>query len=561
MSKFVVLLAGMLSGALGIALPSSAALAADQAILFTDRAEQAGVADLAINSTGPTFVDYDNDGDIDIYVPTEAHLEGQGNRLFENDGTATFTDVASARGVDNGRGLARGASWGDIDNDGDMDVAVHNMPSNNQATQTEPLTVYRNVLVETGKPNFENITVDAGFLRTGNVEDEQAGGVSDTGAGLAWGDYDNDGLIDLYVKNPDYTVANILFHNNGDGTFADVTAASGTGTTDLVMKANAQGSPNWTDFDQDGLIDLLVTNEGERNIVFLNRGDGTFEDITKNRQPPRGLAFLNPGNAHGACVGDIDNDGDMDFFLPTADQANRLVVSRFAQGGQVRFKDITKTAGVGDFGGARGCAMADFDNDGFLYIYVNNGGESNVLVNDVLGLPVFVQFYIAWEPAANNLYRNNGDSTFTDVTTGSGAEGIGIGSGVGAADVNDDGYPDLFVTNRTYYTMGKRSNIAQKNELLINAGGTNNWVRVALVGAKSNRSGYGARVKIVAGDLVQYREHTSAYGYNSAGDPRLLFGLGDNDMIDYIEVTWPSGMVQTALGAPGETVTISETVQ
>ena len=203
--------------------------------------------------------------------------------------------------------------------------------------------------------------------------------------------------------------------------------------------------------------------------------------------------------------------------------------------------------------------MADFDNDGLLDIYVNNGGESNVLINDVISMPVFVQFYIAWEPAYNRLYRNNGDNTFTDITNGSGAEGLGIGSGVGAADVNDDGYPDLFVTNRTYYSMGKRVSMEQQNQLLLNAGGENNWVRVALIGTRSNRSGYGARVKLVSGDLVQYREHTSAHGYNSANDPRLLFGLGANNSIDYIEITWPSGVVQKVDGVePGNTVTITE---
>jgi hypothetical protein len=183
-----------------------------------------------------------------------------------------------------------------------------------------------------------------------------------------------------------------------------------------------------------------------------------------------------------------------------------------------------------------------------------------VLVNDVLtSMPVFVQFYIAWEPAYNTLYRNNGDLTFADVTDGSGAEGYGIGSGVGAADINEDGFPDLFVTNRTYYNMGKLANIEQKNELLLNAGNDNNWIRIALVGTKSNRDAYGARVKLVAGDLVQYREHTSAHGYNSANDYRLLFGLGDNDSVDFVEVTWPSGSVQRVDNIlPGRTITITE---
>ena len=544
----------------GLGLIAGAA-AAEPVIQFHDGAEAAGVADLAVNSTGPTFVDYDNDGDLDIYVPTEAHLVGHGNRLFENDGFARFTDVAAAVGVDNGMGLARGASWGDIDNDGDMDVAISNMPTSTPGREQVPLTVYRNLLIETGEPNFENITRSAGFLRKGNAKDARVGGVSDTGAGVAWGDYNNDGFLDLYWKGPDYDIDNVLFRNNGDGSFTDVTEESGAGIIGRVKKANSQGSPNWTDVDQDGLIDLLVTNEGEQKVLLRNNGDGTFEDITRNRKPPSGLVFLNPGNANGACIGDLDNDGDMDVFLPTADQANRLFISKLADSGRLTYEDRTLSSGIGDRGGARGCAMADFDNDGYLDIYVNNGGLSDVLVNDVLtSMPVFVQFYIAWEPAYNKLYRNNGDLTFADVTEGSGAEGYGIGSGVGAADINEDGFPDLFVTNRTYYNRGKLVNIEQKNELLINAGNDNNWIRVALIGTQSNRDAYGARVKLVAGDLVQYREHTSAHGYNSANDPRLLFGLGDNDTVDFIEVTWPSGVVQKVGGiAPGRTVTVIET--
>ncbi len=540
-------------------LASMGVLAAEAPIHFKDVAFEAGVADVAVNSTGPTFVDYDNDGDLDIYVPTEAHLEGHGNRLFENDGTARFTNVAVDRGVDNGSGLARGASWGDIDNDGDMDLAVSNMPTSDPRRDQVPMTVYKNLLTESGKANFVNITRGAGFLRAGNEKDAKIGGITDTGAGVAWGDYNNDGFVDLYWKGPDYDVDNVLFRNNGDGSFTDVTEESGAGILGRVLKANSQGSPNWTDIDQDGFIDLLVTNEGEKKVLLRNKGDGTFEDITRSRKPPSGQVFLNPGNANGACIGDIDNDGDMDFFLPTADQANRLFTSELADSGKAQFKDISLTSGVGDMGGARGCAMADFDNDGWLDIYVNNGGESNVLVNDVLNLPVFVQFYIAWEPAYNKLYRNNGDNTFTDVTENSGAEGYGIGSGVGAADINEDGFPDLFVTNRTYYSMGKLVNIEQRNELLINEGNANNWIRVALIGTKSGRNAYGARVRLVSGDLEQYREHTSAHGYNSANDPRLLFGLGQSDTVDLIEVTWPSGIVQTiGSAAPGQTITVTE---
>ena len=219
-----------------------------------------------------------------------------------------------------------------------------------------------------------------------------------------------------------------------------------------------------------------------------------------------------------------------------------MIISLFEESGEVKFKDITIDSKTGDTGGARGCAMADFDNDGWLDIYVNNGGLSNVLINDVIeGFPMFVQFYIAWEPAKNKLYRNNGNQTFTDVTLGSGAEGFGIGSGVSATDINEDGFADLLVTNRSYYSNGKLANIAQQNHLLINQGNKNSWIKILLEGTQSNANGYGAKVTVTIKDKKIFREHTSAHGYNSANGPELLFGLGKEELINRIEVQWPSG--------------------
>jgi len=425
---------------------------------------------------GAGFVDIDDDGDPDVVVIGD--VSGRVG-IYENIGGGIFVD----RTADSGIPIMQeqeGFAAADYDADGFLDLYI------TQANNRPNFLMKSN-----GDFTFVDVTASTGVNN----------GAS-TSTGPSWGDYNHDGWPDLYVANEFGN--NRLYHNEGDGTFTDRAHASGTEDGGSSMSAT------WADYDGDGDLDLYLCNigdfttetitreadnafflgetlpfleiaktpdqkvPGEADRLFRNNGDGTFEDITKNRTPPRGLAFLNPGNANGACVGDIDNDGDMDIFLPTADQANRLVISRFSDDGKVHFTDITKTAGIDDFGGARGCAMADFDNDGFLDIYVNNGGESNVLINDVLALPVFVQFYIAWEPAANKLYRNNGDNTFTDVTEDSGAEGIGIGSGVGAADLDDDGYPDLFVTNRTYYSMGKLAGIEQKNELLINNGGTNN---------------------------------------------------------------------------------------
>lgn len=529
-------------------------------ITFIDASDASGVTDMAVNSTGPAFADYDNDGDLDIYVPAEALAEGINNRLWENDGTGVFSNVATLRGVDNAGSYSRGASWGDFDNDGDQDLAISNMPPGQDRRNHVPTTVYKNLLMETGKPDFENVTRSAGVMRKDNEEDLRIGGVGNTGAGLAWADYDNDGDLDLFWKCADYDIENALFRNDGDGTFTDVTEEAGVRIQGKVLEANSQGAPNWTDVNDDGWVDLLITNEGDEKVLFLNKKDGTFDDITKNRQAPNGFAFLNPGNANGACIGDIDNDGDLDFYLPNADQANRLIISQLSDSGQVTFNDITLSSGTGDPGGARGCTMADFDNDGWLDIYVNNGGLSNVLINDVIGqMPSFVQFYIAWQPAYNKLYRNNGDLTFSDVTDGSGAQGFGIGSGVGAADINNDGFPDLFITNRTYYSDGERVNIPQQNHLLLNEPNKNSWVKVALEGTTSNRNAYGAKVRIVSGDLIQMREHTSAHGYNSTNDPVLMFGLGSKTKIDEIQVTWPGGKIQRVLDVdPEQTIRIIE---
>ncbi len=527
-------------------------------IRFEDESFRSGIASESVNASGPTFIDYDDDGDIDIYVVTEYHGEGQGNRLFENQGDRIFVDVAQLRGVDNNNALGRGASWGDYDNDGDMDLAISNLPPTDKSTHI-PTTLYKNLLKETGQPNFKNVTREAQLFRKGNENDRKIGGIGNTGAGIARADYDNDGDLDLYWKCADFDIENALFRNNGDGTFTDLTDETGTGVLQFVLEGNSQGAPSWTDINHDGYVDLLVTNEGDKKILFLNDQKGSFKNITNSFRPPSGVAFLNPGNANGACVGDIDNDGDMDVFLPTSDQANRLYISLLNDTGQLSYKDITLSSGVSHKSGARGCAMGDFDNDGLIDIYVNNGGLSDTLINDVIDIPIFVQFYIAIEPDYNKLFRNNGDLTFSDLTWRSRAKGYGVGSGVGTADLDEDGFLDIFFTNRTFYTGGEQITESDRNYLLFNKGNKNNWLKINLIGKESNTNGYGARVTLASDDFTQYREATSAHGYNSGNDPRLHFGLGDKSAIDFIEVIWPSGkksIIQNQ--SVNQTITIEE---
>ena len=534
-------------------------------IRFENVAEEAGILDPGITGAGVAFWDYDQDGDVDVYITNSdsgtMHL-GLHNRLWENDGTGKFRDVSTERGVANLGGLGRGLSWGDYDNDGDADLVIGNMPNSDASDdETVPATLYKSLLIETGEPNFENVTRAAGLMRTDYPRDAIVGGFSSTSGGIAWADYDNDGHLDILYRTTDDDVDQALFRNNGDGTFTDVTTEAGVRVLDHEIEADGQGSSGWFDFDQDGHLDLLSPNEGSPNNLFHNNGDATFSEVTKNREPPSGVPLFNVGDANGVCLGDIDNDGDIDVYFPNSDQGNRLIRNDLIETGAAQFTDITVASGTGDMGGARGCTMADYDNDGFMDIYVNNGGPSNVLFNDIAdpGFSPFVQFYVAVEPGHNVLYLNNGDGTFTDATESANADAYNVGVGVASGDVNGDGFPDIIATGRSHYTSGKLISQQQRNYLLLNQGNDNNWVKVKLTGTKSNRSAFNARVKVTSGDHVVTRELYSSTGYNSVDDPALIFGLGHRDKIDSVEVTWPSGTVQRLDDvSPGQTVEITE---
>jgi hypothetical protein len=550
-------------------------------ITFSDDTNNAGVNPGKKGSgIGPAFGDYDNDGDMDIYLSLAFHgpsFLGRNNRLWENDGSGHFRNVATGKGVDNitpdgVSGLGRGVSWGDCDNDGDLDLLVGNMGS----TGEDPPVPHSTLYINNGPPNFEFTwtSCSRGLHQEGEqCTDDITGGLKGTSGGIAWGDYDNDGCLDIYWRITDWHVDNVLLKNQKQGgkctcTFKEVTEQAGVKLlyplrkttfdgeeTDpprsLVIKANCQGNANWVDYDNDGDLDLLNPNEGDMNVLFRNDGNGTFTDVTTVRGR-EGKAFANIGDAQGACWGDVDNDGDLDAYLENAGQANRLIRNDLMETGKPGFTDITfkellprgdpkppawPDSGAGDFGDARGCTMGDYDNDGYLDIYVNNGGSTDIWFNDTNPMdPLDTQFYVAETPGHNALLRNNGNNTFTDVTEGSGGNVFGEGRGVATGDYNDDGLLDLYVTNFEPEGGERQEGVLLKNTTK----NSNNWINVEVRGTVSNRSGIGVRVKCVSPSFTQIREVTSAAGYNSQDDTRAHFGLGSDTTVASIEVTWPA---------------------
>ena len=472
--------------------------------------------------SGCVWFDYNNDGWLDLYVLSGRYLEGvtkfskpdgvdATNHLYRNNGDGTFTDVTAQAGVP-GKGFGMGVTAGDYDNDGFEDLYVTNWNS---------AVLYHN----NGDGTFTDVTAKAG------VDNPHFG------VGTAWLDYDRDGKLDLYVGNYlkfdpnakmlyftadafpgplDYEGdADRLFHNNGDGTFTDVSHKAGIDNPLGRAMGVTVG-----DFDNDGWPDVYVANDTMESYMYHNNHDGTFTNVA----PDVNTAFGANGEATSAMnpiFGDYDNDGWQDLFVSDM-RYHRL----FHNPGKERFwLDTTVETGVAQVSGqyvAWGDGFFDFDNDGWKDIYVVNGGLHWLI------------------PMEDSVLRNNGNGTFTDVSAqlGNYFRFKKVGRGACFADYDNDGYIDGFIMV-----------LGGKGILLHNTppapGTRNHWLTLKLVGTGSNRDGFGARLEVVAGDLHQYGEAVSENGYLSQGDPRPHFGLGPRTELDKLTITWPSGIVQT----------------
>ena len=483
---------------------------------------------IKMNGSGGAWLDFDRDGDWDIYL---VNCQGPGvtNALFENLGDGTFR--RNECGVeDAGEGMA--ASVADYNNDGYTDLFVTNYGH---------FELFRN----NGDKTFTNVTQNA-FPEA--VKDWWYGG-------SAWGDYDLDGDLDLYVagyvdfsNRPQETnlrfpmdfvgLPNTLYRNNGDGTFTDVTdQAENVG--DARRKSM---QPIFFDFNEDGWPDIFVTNDTDPNGLYLNKGNGTFKSFSG----PSGLSTTD--GSMGVSVGDYDGDGRMDItyanFAAEVNVIAHLEDNESSNDGKVR-----NAIYVQDFDSPQvlkmswprvswGTGFFDLDNDGDLDLFFASGHLNSVSGDN---------------RQLNLLFENDGKGRFTDVAEAAGVWGTGkrIHRSALFADYDNDGRMDIYVTNNGQQVEDGKGNItADKNQgvgvLYKNESKTNNnWLKVRLEGWTSNRDAYGSRVKLTLGRRSLVRALVSGEGYFSSNAKELHFGLGKADKVDRLEIKWPTGIIQT----------------
>jgi hypothetical protein len=477
---------------------------------------------------GCAFIDYDNDGWMDIFLLSGTHLEetpaGASSRLYKNNRDGTFTDVTEKAGL-NAAGWASGVCVGDYNNDGYEDLFCTYFGQNR---------LYRN----NGDSTFTDVTKEAGLW---NQEPRW-------GAGCSFLDYNRDGHLDLFVSNYvrfSFEHAPVpgqnsncnwkgipvlcgprglpmgqhsLYRNNGDGTFTDVSRQAG-----IAKAATSYGmTVIATDLDEDGWPDIYVACDSTPSLLFMNNHDGTFRE----EGVERGVALSDDGAEQagmGVGVGDYDLDGHLDLFKTHfADDANVL----YHNDGYANFDDVTRTSrlGVETRYVCWGAGIVDLDNDGYPDLFMVTG---NVYPEVEKKLPQ----YANKTPRA--VFRNLGDGKFEELTdaAGPGVAAAHCSRGCAFGDFDNDGDVDILVVNLNEPPSLLRNDLKGKR----------NWLKVKLEGVKSNRSAIGARVVAHYGGHSQAQAVLSQSSFYSSNDPRLHFGLGDHPSAD-LDVYWPNGL-------------------
>jgi len=469
------------------------------------------------SGAGAAFLDYDQDGFIDLYVCSGTWVKGLSsgdkpeimpeNHLYHNRRDGTFEDVTEKAGV-GGPWYSMGVTVGDYNNDGFPDMYVSNYGTN---------VLYKN----NGNGTFTDVTKRAGV----------GGKETDFSTGAVWLDYDNDGFLDLYIGkylnfDPNYKYyyapdgfpgplaydaqPDVLYHNNGDGTFTDVTKEMGI--KDLDGRAMGVGA---ADYDDDGFVDIYVANDHSMNYLWHNNGGKGFTDVGT----PSGTAFGQSGESAVSMsvdFADYTGSGRMDMFI-SDDKYCRL----YENLGNGIFAEKSYPSGIampaGQYVGWSS-SFIDYNNDGLVDIYKANGALKHLYGQE------------------DQLFENMGDGKFKDVSTECGSYFLKelVGRGACFGDYDNDGDIDAYVVN-----LNDRGSFLRNNK-----GNQNNWISLKLEGTTSNRDGIGTRIRLTCGGKTQYTQKKSTTGYLSQNDPRIHFGLAKNDMVEKIEIKWPSGKVQ-----------------
>lgn len=534
-------------------------------VSFVDVAERVGLSDPIIyggleqkkyiietNGSGVAFLDYDNDGWVDILLTNGTRLEGfpKGKeptiKLYRNQRNGSFSDITAKAGLRH-TGWASAICAGDYDNDGNEDFYLTYWGQN---------ALYRN----NGNGTFTDITQRAALSTKGTR----------WGSGCTFVDYDRDGKLDLFVANylkfdlenaPEPgkgancnwkgvpvncgpkglpTDTNLLYHNNGDGTFVDVSDKSGIAKVERRYSMTA----TTTDFNSDGWTDIYVACDSTASILYRNNRDGTFTDVSLET----GTAYNEDGQAQagmGVAIGDYNGDGFLDIFKTHfADDLPIL----YKNNGHEFFEDASREAG---FDHTRyvewGTGFADFDNDGWPDIMIATGNVYPEVEK------VFKEYP---HRSPRLLYQNLGNGRFKEVTTNSGSGLLTAKSSRGCAfgDFDNDGDVDVLIMN-----MNEPPSLLRNEYISTQTRQKNNWLKVKLIGTNSNRSAIGARVQVRTGLQLQTQEVTSQSSYYSHNDLRLHFGLGSSANPVQIEIRWPSGQAETVKDiALNQLVTIKE---
>lgn len=525
-------------------------------VKFKDVAKEAGLNFTLRNSAstrkyqvetmtgGVAVIDFDGDGWEDIYFVNGAELPGMKksspqfwNRLFRNNRRGAFEDFTEKAGVA-GAGFSMGVAVADYDNDGDADIFIAG--------------VHHNILYRNDGGRFSDVTAQVGLKNT-----------KFWSVAAAWFDYDNDGDLDLFVANyckwhldadpycgamkegwrtycfPDKYegLPNQLFRNNGDGTFTEVSASSGIGKH--IGKGMGVAV---ADYDDDGLMDVFVANDTLPNFLFRNLGNGKFDEVALQA----GVAVNDSGrpvSSMGVDFRDYDNDGRPDLIFSALEGETFPLFRNLGKG---FFGDVTWSSGVGAATVKRSgwsLGLLDFNNDGWKDVFV-----ANAHVNDNIELyneQVYRQ--------SNSLLMNLGNGNFSDVTSSVGAEFQTRRAHRGAAfaDFDNDGKVDAVTTSLNEAAEFWR------NE----SPGENHWLKLKLIGARSNRDGIGAKIKLVTADgKTQFNHATTSVGYASSSSCIVHFGLGKETQVKLIEIRWPSGVLKNLRDVkPDQLVKVKET--